>query len=177
VEPTEILVALVVEAITVVEFIGGLWNRVKNLPRVLRGHPVIPSRTLAVVPQPLPRASGWSDGTVSDRPATMLYGRLLVTNITERMVGVPAVKLRKPKMIAPIRLSRPLPEDAGTQLLSPDAPTELDFLLFVQPPVGRQGRPFVTDIAVIDHFGNHHWLRKFSFEPPLEKENAAKDDS
>jgi hypothetical protein len=32
------------------------------------------------------------------------------------------------------------------------------------PPERRKGEPFRADIAIIDQFGNEHWLKKVDLE-------------
>ena len=41
--------------------------------------------------------------------------------------------------------------------------SELSFDFFVQPPVKEEGILFKADVAIIDQFGNEHWLKGLEF--------------
>ncbi len=41
--------------------------------------------------------------------------------------------------------------------------SDLRFDFFVQPPVSEEGKPFKADVAIIDQFGNEHWLKGLKF--------------
>ncbi|MDO8329023.1 MAG: hypothetical protein Q7T36_00960 [Fluviicoccus sp.] len=42
--------------------------------------------------------------------------------------------------------------------------SDLRFTFFVQPPVREEGTLFKADIAIIDQFGNEHWLKGLEFQ-------------
>jgi hypothetical protein len=35
--------------------------------------------------------------------------------------------------------------------------------IWVMPPFKSEGDGFITDVALLDHFGNEHWVRDLEF--------------
>ena len=51
-----------------------------------------------------------------------------------------------------------------THIILQRSVSDLRFDFFVQPPVCEVGKPFKADVAIIDQFGNEHWLKGLEFQ-------------
>jgi hypothetical protein len=41
--------------------------------------------------------------------------------------------------------------------------TIADVLILVSPPIGKEGATLTTDVAILDQFGNEHWIKGIEF--------------
>jgi hypothetical protein len=77
------------------------------------------------------------------------------------MVGalVTSAKMRRPKTSGFAHVP-----GADNNLIESRCVAELSFDFWMIPPERRKGEPFRADIAIIDQFGNEHWLKKVDLE-------------
>ena len=103
-------------------------------------------------------------GAVGKEPAMQIVGDLNVTNISEYGVFVMGARLRKPKAVghAMVRAQNGNLY-SSTHMIPEGAVSDLRFDFFVQPPVRKTGEKFRADVAIIDQFGNEHWVRGLEF--------------
>jgi len=103
-------------------------------------------------------------GSMGGQPAMQIVGDLNVTNISKYEVIVMGAKLRKPKAVGHARV---LAQDSNMysqkHIIPQGGVSDLRFDFFVQPPVSEEGKPFKADVAIIDQFGNEHWLKGLKF--------------
>jgi hypothetical protein len=124
----------------------------------------IPSETMVLIPSPGHNALWWHMVSTGDQPAMQIGGELNVTNISKCGVYAMGAKLRKPKAFG-----YALMRAHGSNVYSfehsipPGRVSELQFYLLVQPPVCEKGKSFKGDVAIIDQFGNEHWLKGQEF--------------
>jgi hypothetical protein len=124
----------------------------------------IPSRTLRILPQPHPNALQWHLGARGEAPVMQIVGDFLVTNVTKLDVMVPAAKLRKPTTVGFATVRASDSNLHGQYPISPGDTSDLRFLIWVEPPVRKKGETFRADVALIDQFGNEHWMKKLEFK-------------
>lgn len=93
-----------------------------------------------------------------------IVGDLNVTNISKCGVFVMGAKLRKPKAVGHALVRANESNMYSTKHIIPQGGvSDLRFDFFVQPPVREKGQQFKADIAIIDQFGNEHWLKGLEF--------------
>ncbi len=135
-----------------------LWRWIRG------GRRDAPTRTLVLVPAPESGARWWHLGAIGDRTAMQIEGELIITNISEQGVFVVAARLRRPPVIGHAWVRAPDASAHGIRHVIPaGGVTNLRFDFLVQPPLQEKGRPFQADVAIIDHFGNQHWIKGLSF--------------
>ena len=93
-----------------------------------------------------------------------IVGDLNVTNISHYDVCVMGVKLKKPKAAGHAVVRAQNSNLYGSSHIIPQCGiSDLRFDFFVQPPVRKSGERFKADVAIIDQFGNEHWLKGLEF--------------
>lgn len=124
----------------------------------------VPPRTMVLIPASRPNALWWHMGAMGDKPAMQIVGELHITNISKYGVFVMGAKLRKPKAVGYAMVRSQESNMYGTKHVVPEgAVSDLTFDFFVQPPVCEKGKPFKSDVAIIDQFGNEHWIKGLEF--------------
>lgn len=124
----------------------------------------IPKRTLILQPR-LPRPFWWHMGSSGGQPAMQIVGRLTATNISKYGVLVTSAKMRKPRATGHVLVRSPENNLFGSSyLIESRYITEMHFSFWVAPPVRKKGEAFLADIAIVDQFGNEHWMKKLKFE-------------
>lgn len=124
----------------------------------------IPYKTMILIPVSRTNALWWHMGSMGDQPAMQIVGNLNVTNISKYNVVVMGAKLRKPKAVGHAMVRAHDSNVYGSKHHIPDGGiSDLSFDFFVQPPVCEAGKAFKADIAIIDQFGNEHWLKGLEF--------------
>lgn len=93
-----------------------------------------------------------------------IVGALNVTNISTYGIFVMAAKLRKPKAVGHALVRAHDSNMYSSKHVIPEgAVGDLSFDFYVQPPVREKGKPCKADVAIIDQFGNEHWLKGLEF--------------
>ena len=149
--------------------LGHLFHREPALPDG------IPARTVAIVQQPRINALWWSEGSMGDRPMLQVVGDFNVTNLWSKDIKLAGALLRYRRWFL---LTRTIRGDSsvkdlksvysGTYYIPPNQMTWLRVSFHFIP---RDGMPkgsgaFNASVAVIDQFGNHHWVENLSFKHP-----------
>lgn len=169
-QTVQVILAIAIGALTILGTIfgwfGKLWRWVAALLR--SSSPVgvidVPKKTLILIPVSRQNALWWHMGAMDDQPAMQIVGDLNVTNISKYGVFVMGVRLRKPRAVGHASVRAHDSNLYGTQHVIPQgAISDLRFDFFVQPPVCEKGEKFKADVAIIDQFGNEHWLKGLEF--------------
>lgn len=166
----QIAIAAVIGFLTILGIIfgwlGKVWNWVSSLFRKkpLVGVIDIPAKTMILIPASRANALWWHMGSMGGQPAMQIVGDLNITNISQYDVVVMGAKLRKPKAIghAMVRAHDSNMYDSKHHIPQGSI-SDLRFDFFIQPPVREAGKPFKADVAIIDQFGNEHWLKGLDF--------------
>jgi hypothetical protein len=166
-EHMNLLVGLIIGGLTTVGVISGFFNRSwEKIRGKSRGGDYAihnPSKTIAIAPSPSPNSTHWHLGGIAGQPLMQVVGHFLVTNITGLNVIVPVVKLRKPKVLGFVTVRAANSDAHGQFHIPPGHTTDLMFLLWITPPVKNPGETLKADIALVDQFGNKHWLNNVEF--------------
>jgi hypothetical protein len=103
-------------------------------------------------------------GTLNGQPAMQIVGDLNLTNITDFNIVLNGARLKKPKAVG-----NAFVREDGSRFYGPTYPiparaiTDLRFDILVQPPVAPVGAVFKADVAIVDNFGNEHWIKQLEF--------------
>ena len=169
-QSAQVAIGVVIGILTILGTIfgsfGKTWRWVMSLfkPRPLVGVIEVPSKTMVLIPVARQNALWWHMGAMGDQPAMQIVGDLNVTNISKYGVFVMGAKLRKPKAIGHALVRAHDSNMYSTKHVIPQGGvSDLRFDFFVQPPVRQEGQLFKADIAIIDQFGNEHWLKGLEF--------------
>jgi len=166
----QIAVGIAVGLLTVLGTVFGWFGKVYRwVSGVFKAKPSggtinVPTKTLIVMPAVRGNVLWWHMGGSNNQPAMQIVGDLTATNISQYGVYVMGAKLRKPKAIghALVRAHESNTYSPG-HVIPQRAVTELRFDFFVQPPVCAAGKAFKGDVAIVDQFGNEHWLKNLTF--------------
>ena len=90
-----------------------------------------------------------------------ISGYLQVTNICKHDIESSAARLGKPDVLSTVRVR--IFETEPSQILRPGDVTDLQFELWVHPPIREKDQVFKGDVAIRDKFGNEHWLYGIAF--------------
>ena len=169
-QSAQIAIGVAIGVLTILGTIFGwfakAWRWVVGLLRVKESPGVIdvPKKTLILIPVARQNALWWHMGSMGDQPAMQIVGDLNVTNISKYGVFVMGARLRKPKAIGHALVHAHDSNMYGTKYVIPQGGiSDLRFDFFVQPPVREKGKPFKGDVAIVDQFGNEHWLKGLEF--------------
>lgn len=139
-----------------------------------------PPQAVVLIPEVRPNALVWALGTRGNKPTQQVVGDFTITNRTEHAIYLLHAVLRRRRWFF---LGRPEQGHAavgdfqsphsGEYPIPPQAITtvRLHFVGTVRERPAR-GR-LVADVAVVDQFGNHHWLRRLVFRDthlPMEEQ-------
>jgi len=146
-----------------VAYILILRKRARKLKNQFENYPEIPSRTLV----PLLKASQaeywWSLGSQGNTPAMHIHAEFIVTNITEHGVFLTGAKVRKPAFRGYV-LTKRIDSDLYDWFAIPAKQTTFAFAsIWGSPPFKEKGESFTTSLAIIDQFGNEHWIENLQF--------------
>jgi hypothetical protein len=169
-QSAQIAVAVIVGLLTILGTIfgwfGRAWHWIVRLrkPKAAAGTIEVPSKTMILIPMPRANALWWHMGAMGNEPAMQIVGDLNVTNISKYGVIVMGAKLRKPEAVGhAIVRAQDQNLYSSKHMISSGGVSDLRFDFFVQPPVRKPGEPFRADVAIIDQFGNEHWIKKIQF--------------
>ncbi len=160
----QIAVAIVIGLLTILSTIFGWFGKVlrwvssafKSKPPV--GIIDVPKKTMVLIPESRQNALWWHMGSKVDQPIMQIVGDLTVTNISKYGVFIAGAKLRKPKTVGHASV-----RGQNSNMIPQGGVSGLRFLFFVQPPRCEKGETFRADVAIIDQFGNKHWLKRLEF--------------
>jgi len=138
------------------------WIASKVRPKPSPGIIEVPSKIMIIMPLAQSKALWWHMGGMNGHPAMQIVGDLSVTNISHYGLYIMGSKLRRPKAVGHALVQGESGYGIGN-LIPERAVTNLRFDFYVQPPVCAAGKAFKADVAVIDQFGNEHWLKGLTF--------------
>lgn len=124
----------------------------------------LPTKTVILIPVPRQNALWWHMGSVGGQPAMQIVGDLNVTNISKYGIILMGARLRKPKATGHVSVRAHDSNMYSSKHVIPvGTVSDLRFDFFVQPPICEKGKAFKADVAIIDQFGNEHWLKGLEY--------------
>jgi hypothetical protein len=95
--------------------------------------------------------------------AMQIVGNVTVRNICTHDTYVTAAKLKKPKAWGHGDVNDLDSQYSGVYMIPNGGMTDLWFHFWVMPLVREKGQSFKADVAIIDLFGNEHWIKGIEF--------------
>jgi hypothetical protein len=168
------IVTVVSNAFGILDKLASAWRWVRH-----RAHrsdsPKIPGKTVIVLVESRINALYWGYATTGAVPGMQVVGDFHVTNISSGPVRLLDSVLRfrrrwwnrMPKLVH----THPAVKDLGSVYsgqyeIPPNATTRVRVGFVYGEPERPQPGDFVADVALVDQFGNHHWLRRLRFKHP-----------
>lgn len=144
-------------------FFGWLLRNIKNLFKPSGSTYDIPKKTLVLLPKASPNMTWWHMGSSGGKPAMQVVGKLTVTNITKYNILLTLVKMKKPRILGHVMCRKVDANIYGSYMIPGGATTDLSYDFWIIPPFKEKGESFNADIAVLDQFGNQHWVKSVKF--------------
>jgi hypothetical protein len=144
---------------SIIELLAVIWSFIRKLFGGKVKSDVqfdIPKKTIIVTPVPGHFNTWWHMGSWSGSPAMQVVGDFNVTNITKYNIFLCAAKMKKTKQLGHVTVKE-------FNEIPPMRDSALRFHFFVFPPLKKEGENFTTDVAIIDQFGNEHWIKGIDF--------------
>ncbi|NQY74403.1 MAG: hypothetical protein HRT90_06525 [Candidatus Margulisbacteria bacterium] len=127
----------------------------------------IPKKTIIVAPNPNPHDTWWHMGSQGiNEPTMQISGSYQVTNITEDNINLSAVEMKKPNVMGNIIVKDSKSHYYGSYPIPSKYLTDISFDFLIKPPFKKTGESFKADVAIIDQFGNEHWIKGIVFVYP-----------
>ena len=169
-QSAQIAVAVLVGALAILGTVFGWFAKAASwLVSLFKAKPSpalidIPTKTMILVPVSRQNALWWHMGSMAGQPAMQIVGDLNITNVSKYGVVVMGARLRKPRAVGHAFVREQTSGTYSSKSVVPQGGiSDLRFDFFVQPPVKREGDSFMGDVAIIDQFGNEHWLKGLEF--------------
>jgi hypothetical protein len=175
------ILAIAVTMVTVTSNAFGVLDKLVSVLRwmwrtVRRGAADgVPTKTLIVLVNPRITALYWGYAGTGTLPGMQVVGDFVVTNITagpvQLPVGVLRYRQRRWDVARKSVHTSPLVKDLGSQYsgryaIPPKGTTDVRIGFVYSEPERPPLENFVADVALVDQFGNHHWLRGLRFKHP-----------
>jgi len=124
-----------------------------------------PYKTLSITHINREMACWWHMGSRNENEAMQVGGDFLITNLTDHEIRLCGAELGKKNKTRGTILLKELhtPYSSTTYALQPRKNTEVRVIFLVQPPIIEVGKVYIDDLAIIDNFGNKHWIKQCRF--------------
>ena len=158
--------------IAVLTILGVVFGWFKSLYRfitgLLRKRPegqiAVPKKTMILIPDTHEFAFNWSEGKIGDEPAMLVSGHFTATNISEFGVRAIALKVKEKVNHPMVMMRNPKSNVYGAFMLPHGNLSDISFNFWITPPTKVKGEPLTTSVAIIDQFGNEHWVKDLEFK-------------
>lgn len=159
------LLGIIVAVLTVIGTVTGFFKRTWQalVAHVRDQSPYLPIPKKSIIILPDDEQPWWHMGSLRGQPAMQVHGRFRATNITKYEVLLVAAKLRKPALLGMVLTKDVDSQYHGNYSIPPGHTTDLSVDFSAVPAVREEGEDFVADVAILDQFGNKHWIRKVLF--------------
>ena len=139
-----------------------------------------PPQPVVLIPEIRPNALWWSYASHGEKPTQQVVGDFTITNRTDNSLYLPHAVLRRHRWLffgksekGHAGVQDPRSRYAGEYPIPPHAVTSVRLHFIGVVKKKPQPGPFVADVAVVDQFGNHYWLRGLVFKDtalPMEEQ-------
>jgi len=147
------------------KLISGVLRRVQPAPSS-----GTPQRTVILIPEVQINSLWWHQGSQAGRPALQVVGDFNITNTWTLPVKLAAAKLRyreglrRKTVLGMVDVKDFASHYHGRYAMLPNAMTPARVHFFAANTTREETRPLVADIAVVDQFGNEHWIKGLTFK-------------
>ena len=163
-----LLIGIVAGALTIFAYFKGFFswlaNKFKKLFKPSDLIYQIPKKTIVLIPKAASNSTWWHMGRSGGQPAMQIVGEFTVTNITKYNILPTLVKIKKPKSLGHAMCRKVGENIYGSYMIPGGATTDLSYDFWIIPPFKEKGEAFKADIAIVDQFGNEHWVKGVDFQ-------------
>lgn len=124
----------------------------------------IPKKTVVVLPKAGSSSTWWHMGSSSGKPAMQIVGDFTVTNLTKFNILLCVAKMKNPKILGSVLVKDFNSNYHGSYMIPGGGTTDMSFNFWIMPPLRKENESFVADVAILDQFGNEHWIKKIKFK-------------
>jgi hypothetical protein len=167
-EHLDLYISIAANILIILGFVSGffrrMWNWIQSLIRGTQNGHQVPRKTLRIVPKVGPNSPRWHISQQDDEYGMQLSGEFLVTNISAVHVLVPLAKFRKPRALGYVAVLASESNKYGQNPIPPGASTDLRISFWITPLWEGEGETFRAEMALVDNFGNEHWLKGVEFD-------------
>lgn len=164
----EIWIPVIAATLATIGYFTGFFKWIiLIIKKILSYKPKLPQKSIIIVYKntPFPQLFiWWHMGTRNGNPAMQVKGDILITNITEKNILLTGVILKKSKNRGEIIVKEANSNYFGNYPILPGHTTEASFHLWIEPPLKQEGQSFIDNVAILDQFGNKHWLKNVEFK-------------
>lgn len=166
-EKLEPLIVIILGIFGVIAYIKGffswLWDKIKSTVSKDDGSIKIPRETLALVVEGTGNHCWWHMGKSGDKPAMQIVAHFTATNISNMGILPTSAKMKKPKYLGHV-MSRKHDENIyGSYIIPKGAITKISVDFWITLPFKKEGETLKANIAIVDQFGNDHWIKNVEF--------------
>jgi len=162
-----ILIGIGAGILTILFYAVGIFGWIlKNIKLLIKPDDSIlriPQKTIVLLKDPTPQNIWWHMGSVGNEPAMQISGHFLVTNISKYNILITSAKMRRPHIIGNAYCRATGGDIYGSYFIPSGETTDLSFDFWIVPPVKKKREEFKADIAILDQFGNEHWVKDVTF--------------
>ena len=167
-EHLNLIISIVVGVLTILGFVTGVFKRAYSffIVRLFQGSQANrypPRKSIVIVPKPGKGNIWWHMGAQSGEPSMQVVARYTVTNITEHEILLPVARMKKPRIYGAAFVKDAHSQYYGGYGIPPRHTTDLSLYFWIMPPLKAEGEAFLADIAILDQFGNEHWIKGVEF--------------
>jgi hypothetical protein len=126
----------------------------------------IPRKTLIIILGARANSCRWSMDFFGGRAVMRVICEAKATNVSKYAVQLVGAKMRRPPIVgrAVIGFQADGINDEQLSCTIPSLATrDLRMEFAIEPPVVEEPRSFKADLALLDQFGNEHWLKNVRF--------------
>ncbi len=166
-ESLDLIISIVAGVLVIIGFVTGFFRKIyavfRRQDEVGQADRYPPRKSIIIVPTPGENNLWWHMGSTNGEPAMQVSAHFKVTNITKTDISLPAARMKKPKLYGGVMVKDAESNFHGGYVIPPKHTTDLSLHFWILPPRKSEGENFRADIAVLDQFGNEHWLKNLEF--------------
>ena len=156
---TYVVAIITIVIVCILLFIFGREDSTKGLLAKL-WQKLVPRKTIVFVPYTTyGQNNRWNNGEFDGEPAMQVRGEWHATNLTDEPIRILESYLVKPRTKVMVFTRDPEKNILSNARISPGATTRINVMLWVQPPICKEGESFKGQIIFIDKFNNKHKVK------------------
>lgn len=167
-ESTATLLTIILAFLTILGIVTGFFKQVLTwVSDRIRGESPylsIPRKSIRIIPTGYDNDIWWHMGKRGKEPIMSIAADFKVTNITRVDILLLTAELRRPKRLGWVHTRDVDSNVYGEYYIPTGETTKIRLHIMVAPPVCKEGEEFIGDIAIIDQFDNHHWVKRVRFK-------------
>jgi hypothetical protein len=168
-DSTEMIISAIIGALGIAGYFLGVFRWIRQIVTRLGGADYsfaikVPSKTITIVQRAHPKTPWWHMGKSGDQPAMQIVAEFTVSNLTKLGIMLPVAKLKKPKLLGHCIVCDVETDVYGSKyIIPPGTTTEVHCDFWLVPPIKKESDTFRADVALVDQFGNDHWVKDVEF--------------